>query len=256
MENNLVEPDSPDGLDPDNDEVLESESESETESGDPFDGSEYAAPGEEAEFLAIKEAWKRGEVVEEDLPSGAVSYDKHGRKIIFGKYAPKIGTDVSRGIKRTAESLGGVSPNFKPSLEKPLPSIRCISMKKDGDRCGRWSIRGAAYCLVHGGRLPTVKKAAAAAIETARMRLVGLTDDAVDVLEDLTRSGTADAIRLKAATEILDRAGVKGALDINIEVEHKIDASTTIAEKLLQISKRSADPEDLGVIDAEVVDGS
>lgn len=250
MENLDEEPDAP--VEPVNDV--------ETDSGwkprVPFTGTEYATPGEEEEFLVLKDAWFRGELDEADLPTGAVSFNKQGAKIIFGKYHPKIGSDVSRGIKRTPEALGGVSPRFTPTIEKPIPSVRCVTIKKDGDRCGRWSIRGAAYCLVHGGKLPNVKKAAAAVVDAARMRLIGLTDDAVDVLEDLTRPGTADAIRLKAATEILDRAGVKGALDINIEVEHKIDASVTIAEKLLQISNRSSDDteSDTDVIDAEIVD--
>lgn len=223
-------------------------------------GAEYAEEGSEEEFLAKRAAWERGELDEEDLPVGAVSYDTRDRKLIFGKYAPLIGRDVDRGIKRSPEAMGStISPNWRPSAEKPLPSVRCVKIKKDGARCNRWSIRGATVCIVHGGTLPNVKQHAAAAVETARMRLIDLTDDAVSVLEDLTLEGTAPAIRLKAATEILDRAGIKGGMEIDVVVEHKIDASKSIADKLGEIVARtraaeieSSEPEE--VVDAEIVE--
>lgn len=227
-----------------------------SDGGADFSGVEYAEAGSEDEFLVLREAWERGELAEEDLPMGARSKDSRGRDLVFGRYAPKIGRDAATGIKRMPADLGTVSPNFKPTVEKPMPSIRCVNIKKDGMRCNRWSIRGGTVCLVHGGRMPTVQKAAAAAVDRARMRLVDLTDDAVDVLEDLTRAGTADAIRLKAATEILDRAGIKGGLDINVEVEHKIDPGLTIAQRLEQISKRSSQDEKEDIVDAEVVEES
>lgn len=242
---------------------LESETETETETEfDSVAGAEYAEPGTEGDFLVKRAAWERGELDEADLPMGAISYDTLDRKLIFGRYAPKIGRDVDRGVKRSPAAMGStISPNWKPSVTKPLPSVRCIKIKKDGERCNRWSIRGATICITHGGNLPNVKQHAAAAVETARMRLIDLTDDAVTVLEELTAEGTAPAIRLKAATEILDRAGIKGGMEIDVVVEHKIDASKSIADKLGEIMARSrakgeleSGPED--IVDAEVVDES
>lgn len=236
------------------DALVASDEEKNGSDGADFSGVEYAEAGSEEEFLILKAAWERGELAEEDLPVGAVSKDSRGRTLVFGRYKPKIGRDADMGIKRMPADVGTVSPAFKPTVAKPLPAIRCVNIKKDGMRCNRWSIRGATVCLVHGGRLPTVKNDAAAAVERARMRIVDLTDDAVDVLEDLTQPGTADAIRLKAATEILDRAGIKGGMDINVEVEHKIDPALTIAERLKQINSRASDDDSEEIVDAEVVE--
>lgn len=223
--------------------------------GDDYAGAEYAEPGSEEEFLVKRAAWERGELDEEDLPAGAVSYDSRDRKLIFGRYAPVIGRDVDRGVKRSPEAMGStISTRWKPSVDKPLPCVRCVKIKKDGQRCNRWSIRGATVCLVHGGSLPNVKQHAAAAVETARMRLIDLTDDAVTVLESLTAEGTAPAIRLKAATEILDRAGIKGGMDIDVVVEHKIDASKSIADKLGEIVARTRAAAEEEVIDVEVIE--
>jgi predicted short-subunit dehydrogenase-like oxidoreductase (DUF2520 family) len=88
------------------------------------------------------------------------------------------------------------------------------------------------------------------------MRMIGLTDDAIDAIEDLvTNPGTQAAVRLKAATEILDRAGVKGAPDLTVHVEHTMSAADTIAEKLKGMAARitkADEPEDLGeIVDAE-----
>lgn len=230
----------------------------EPEDSEEFSGSEYAQEGSEEEFLAKRAAWERGELAENELPEGAISFDTKGRKLIFGYYEPILGRDGDRGIKRKPSDFGtAVSPNWKPTVDKPIPSVRCVKIKKDGERCDRWSIRGATVCLSHGGALPNVKQHAAAVVETARMRLIDMTDEAVTVLGELTLPGTSDAIRLKAATEILDRAGIKGGMDINIEVEHKIDPSATIAERLSQISQRNKKSLEKGtedIIDAEVVE--
>lgn len=249
------DPDDSDGLEVEPEDTLGAENYAEpgAKEAEEFYGAEYAEPGTEEDFLVKRAAWERGELSESDLPQGAISFDTRGRKLIFGTYEPKRGRDADLGVKRTPADFGtAVSPNWKPSTHKPLPSVRCVVIKKDGNRCGRWSIRGATVCLSHGGQLPNVKKHAAAAVETARMRLVDMTDEAVSVLIDLTSPGTSDAIRLKAATEILDRAGIKGGMDINIEVEHKIDAGKTIADRLEQITSRNVI--DAGEVDAEVVD--
>ena len=42
---------------------------------------------------------------------------------------------------------------------------------------------------------------------------------AVDVLEELMESTTSEPVRLKASSEILDRAGVRGGMDIGLDIE-------------------------------------
>lgn len=141
---------------------------------------------------------------------------------------------------RSPEAQGSMIPGgWKPTTEKPVPVVRCTQIKKDGNRCGRWSIRGTTKCLVHGGRLPSVREHAAATVEAARLRLIDLSDPAIDVLDDLIQPGTADQIRLKAATEILDRAGVRGGFEVDMEVNvGGMSPAETVATRLEEISKR------------------
>lgn len=105
---------------------------------------------------------------------------------------------------------------------------------------------GHDKCMVHGGHLPNVQKAAATKVEAAKLRLIEDADLAVDTLFELLKPGVADNVKLGAAKEILDRAGVKGSIDVNIEVT-TANPSEDILKKL-QIMRERANPqlEDLG----------
>lgn len=207
------------------------------------------------EIEDLKTLWRAGKIAFEDLPDGVESYDGLGRKLILGIYEPKVGRDSETGIRRMPADFDDVvSPNWTPTVTRPLPSLQCMGIKDNGERCGRWAIRGGTVCPKHGANLPSVKKHAEARVQAARMRLVGLADDAVGVLEDLiTNPGTGEAVRLKAATEILDRSGVKGGIDVTVEVEHKIDPGAAIGDKLLELAGRS-NPSEEEIVDAEVED--
>lgn len=173
-----------------------------------------------------------------------------------GVYIP-MKTRAERGIKGSPEEQGSNIPvNWKPTLEKPVPVVRCTTTKKDGKQCNRWSIRGITVCAMHGGKRPAMKKKADSVVEAARMRLLGLSDQAVDVLEDLIQVGTNEAIRLKAAQDILDRNGIKGTIDVNVEVEHKTDPALIVSERLKKLSGAKMEPveDEDDIVDAEVED--
>lgn len=127
---------------------------------------------------------------------------------------------------------------WKPSRSEPLSVVRCTVIKKDGERCKRWSIRGLTVCLTHGGRLPLPREHAAAVIHAARMRLIDDTDMAVDTLEALMEPGTAEGIRLKASTEVLDRAGIRGGFEVDVAVEAVENPAQRLAERLLLLRER------------------
>lgn len=159
-------------------------------------------------------------------------------------------------IPRTPASQGSLTPTgWEPTHQKPVPVIQCTAFNNKGERCGRWSIRGHRVCIKHGGRLPNVQKHAAAVVEAARLRLIDMADPAIDVLHDLIQSGTADAIRLGAAKEILDRAGVRGGIDVTMEVEHKIDPAALVADRLAQIRKNQQDNDEVIAVVLEEVGG-
>lgn len=173
---------------------------------------------------------------------------------------------------KSAEAQGSVVPlGWKPTRAAPVPVIRCAQIKKDGYRCGRWSLRGYDKCIKHAGPQALMKdgnvnKFAEAVIEAGRLRLVQDTDKAIDVLNDLLGPQSSEGIRLKASTEILDRAGVRGGFDIKVEGEVTVNASDEIAERLKKLADGAAhvkkmreeaqaerDQELADVIDADVV---
>lgn len=166
----------------------------------------------------------------------------------------------SNAGKNSALEQDSITPTgWKPSVQKPIPNIRCTGIvrngERKGERCGRWAIQGASVCPKHGGQLPNVKAHAEAVVEAARLRLYGMADDAIDAIDDLVNNpATAGAVRLKAAEMILDRVGIKGAPDLNVHVEVRQAPSEEIAKRLAGIASRlkpkevEAEPEDLGEI--------
>ena len=160
---------------------------------------------------------------------------------------------------------------WKPSAAAPVPVVRCTQIKKDGVRCGRWSLRGYHKCIKHAGpgaktEMGNVTKYREAVIEAAKLRLLDEVDPALEGLVALAQPGTAEAIRLKAYTEILDRAGVKGGIEIDVQGEIKISPTDEIRKRLLELKKGAEEVEKMkaerqaelegDIIDADVVDDS
>lgn len=177
---------------------------------------------------------------------------------------PKLdGEEVVKFNFPSAEGYETVPEDWKPQSGRELPALRCTHVREDGSRCKKFGVRGTGFngtpsmCFIHGGSLPAVKAKAEATLLTARMRLVENTGLALDTLLELTKPGTAEAIRLKASTEILDRAGVKGGFDVNVQVQTNASPSEEILKKLQIMRDRDqSTPQDLGeqepIIDAEV----
>lgn len=142
------------------------------------------------------------------------------------------------GKNSAAEQGVEIPMNWTPTATEPIPVVRCkATSTTSGERCKRWSIRGTTVCQSHGGRLPNVVEHAQAVVESARLRLMGLADDAVDVLNDLVQPGVSDQIRLNAAKEILNRSGINEA--IKVEVEHSnVSATDEINKKLKLMRER------------------
>lgn len=174
----------------------------------------------------------------------------------------------SAGKTTAEEQESNIPLGWKPTVAKPLPSVRCTTIKKDGTRCKAWSLNSHHVCLAHGGRLPAVKKAAEDKKQLARLKIVDISDDAVDVIEHLMHYAQQETTRLKAATEILDRAGVKGGVDINVTIENAVSPVDIINQRLNDIAQRLTpveeaegiqentytSPAELDIIKSEVVD--
>lgn len=164
----------------------------------------------------------------------------------------------------TAVGYETVPPDWKPTMEKPLPALRCYYVKPDGERCKKFGIRGTggantngkAMCYFHGGSLPAVKAMAEAQVSSAKMKLVDSADMAVDSLIELSGPGTIANVRLGAIKEILDRAGIKGGPDMTVEVTHAVSYKDEIQKRLTDMRERKAKQEAEvaeDIIDAEEV---
>lgn len=100
----------------------------------------------------------------------------------------------------------------------PPPERRCKAiignLEWAGNQCTRWTILGGSVCPTHGGSLPEVKK-------KAQQRLAMAADMATQKLIHIaiTKRGVQDRDRIKAITEILDRAGIQGKQTIELEIK-------------------------------------
>jgi len=156
----------------------------------------------------------------------------------------------------------------KSSKRKPatLPH-RCQAVKDDGIRCQLWTsgrMQDDGLCRIH---LRSLKHRPGDDIERARAKLTQAAPYAVDVLEDMMTNSESEPVKLKAATEILDSAGIRGGveLDTNVNIDVR-PAASVIAERLNRLAINANDAAaklaEMGIrveaekdiIDAEVVE--
>jgi hypothetical protein len=104
--------------------------------------------------------------------------------------------------------------------------------------------------MKHGAQLPQVRRVAEERVQAARVQMMGMTTDATKVLEQLMQPGVPEGIRLKAATEILDRSGLKAGMEVNVSVEI---AGSPLDDILTQLKTISGHDDEEIVQDAEIV---
>ena len=108
---------------------------------------------------------------------------------------------------------------------------RCHAHNRQGLQCGKTSVPGARVCRMHGGLIPRVQIAAAERIKRLAPR-------AVDVVEELMGDKQPPVVRLAAARDILDRAGVRAddaqveatahAMHVTVAFDHANDHADTL----------------------------
>ncbi len=150
----------------------------------------------------------------------------------------------------TAHEQGSEIPlGWKPTAAEPVPVVRCVQIKKDAERCKNWSLRGYTKCRKHAGpgvmKDGNVSKYAEAVIEAARLRLVDNADFALDTLIELAQPGSSEGIRLKASTEVLDRAGIRGGFELKVEGTVTVDPGEEIRKRLAKLQEGAAAVEEM-----------
>ena len=143
---------------------------------------------------------------------------------------------------------------------------RCRFIKSDGVRCMLWCTgrkTDDGLCRTHLG---TKQNNITGAVQKARQRAYQAAPAAIQILEDMMESAESEQVKLKAATEILDRAGVRGGVEVDTTVNIDVrPAASVIAERLDRLAQGaietaarlaeaglSVEP-DKEIIDAEVV---
>jgi hypothetical protein len=172
---------------------------------------------------------------------------------------------ATRAYVKEQDEGGPTSARRKPAS---LPH-RCRAIKDDGLRCMLWSsgrLNDDGYCRVH---LRSMSRRPGEDIERARAKLSQSAPYAVDILEDLMQNAASEPVRLKASTEILDRAGVRGGVefDARLEVTDGRQPAQVVAERLQRLADGATKiagalassgveiEEDRDISDAEIVEG-
>lgn len=155
-----------------------------------------------------------------------------------------------------------------PKSSKKQPNAqphRCRAVKDDGIRCMLWSsgrIKDDGLCRVH---LRSMSRKPGEDIERARAKLTQAAPYAVDILEDLMQNAASEPVRLKASTEILDRAGVRGGVefDARLEVTDGRAPAQIVAERLQRLADGAVQVASAlaqagiqipGIVDAEIIE--
>ena len=154
------------------------------------------------------------------------------------------------------QETGQLNPKRQP-LAQPH---RCRQIKTDGIRCMLWSTgrpKDDGLCRVH---LRSMKNRPTDDLERARQKLTQSAPYAVDKLEELMEFAESEPVKLKAATEILDRAGIRGGIEIDSNATIDVrPAAEIIAERLERLAVGAAaaaatlHEDGNKIIDAEVV---
>jgi len=135
------------------------------------------------------------------------------------------------------------------------PPTRCKAIKSNRERCLLWSSgrkNDEGLCRVHLGSL---LNRTGSSVERARVRIAQAAGPAVDVIEDLMNNAISEPVRLKAAETLLDRAGVRGGIEIDQTVTIDVrPAAAILQERLARLALGAARPEEPEIVDAEVVD--
>lgn len=118
----------------------------------------------------------------------------------------------------------------------PTETVTCKATARSGERCKRRPIPGGTVCAMHGGKAPQVQ-------EKAKERLLAAADPAARRLIGLMRQKDNEQVALRAAMDILDRAGLQAIAKIEAEVTLEVKSPRELlAQRLKQLADRKALP--------------
>ena len=169
------------------------------------------------------------------------------------RLAPAWVIAATRHWVKVEEIREDTGKHYRPALAS-APG-RCSAKRTDGSRCWNWHGGRATEggkCKIHNGQ----REDDTMYTERARNRVRSASVAAVEQLERLLHAAS-EPVQLKAATELLDRAGIRGGTEIDANVKHEvIDAGALIMKKLEKLAPKeveSGEPEEKEAIEEAVV---
>jgi hypothetical protein len=134
-----------------------------------------------------------------------------------------------------SEAMKGV-----PEEDRREFPVRCEVIRLDGTRCWSWASnpKKVKRCKAHAGweMEKDVRNA-----HLAKLKFLQASPAMADNLEELALTDSSSAVRLKATTEILDRAGIRGGTEIDMHVEtEEVDSSAEVKGRLEKLAERMA----------------
>lgn len=141
------------------------------------------------------------------------------------------------------------------------PRVRCTHTKANGHQCAYWGVAGTGRCELHGGRLIDEEETRSL-VRAQQVRIFAASGRAVDTILFLLENSPNDAIRLRAAEQLLSRAGLSERTEISFDVRDgdptRTDPGQVVRERLARLAGYSEDALNkqraLPDVDAEVID--
>lgn len=173
-----------------------------------------------------------------------------------------------RRVKKIRDTEGN---NYRPHLVGP--PARCQAMKIDGVRCYNWTNGTVTYgdfCKSHAFNRPSQEQVGLSMRAKARARIESGALMAAEGLEELAQSATSEPVRLDAYKTLLNIAGIRPGMEIDVKGEVEvIEARSIVADRLLALreaaEKDKRDREEAEeaarlelearTVEAEVIDG-
>jgi hypothetical protein len=127
-----------------------------------------------------------------------------------------------------------------PASWTELPT-RCKHVKRDGTRCWAWCFDRTSNgrCRMHAPGAALAENMGVQ-LTAARVKIMQALPAMADQLEDLALHAASEQVKLKATTEMMDRAGLRGGAEIEIsgQLTTTADPSIVLRERLDTLRER------------------
>lgn len=171
-------------------------------------------------------------------------------------------------ISRTINEYNDAIAHKLPASKVPVIPGRCKRKRADGSRCWGWGwphLKAEGFCRHHVSNATFNASVQMGRLsDAAKMRLSQLSEPALLALEDLVINSPVPQVRLKAATEILDRMGIRGGSELTVSgtVQHEqVDPAEAVRKRLADMASKpeleaakELDEDGNEIVEAEVVE--